>query len=364
MKKLCLPLLILIASAAVSYSQIISQRGSARIQFNYQSWSLKDTVDVSEITIPLSFYYPVNRNFSVTLRGNGASASGDNLESVGGMTDTQLGFSYLLENANLVFNLGFNLPTGKKKLSIEEFTTSGLISNNVFNFNTPNFGQGLNVNAGFTWAIPAGDAFVFGLGASYQYKGSFKPLEALAEDYSPGDEILVTGGFDARVGSTATFSTDAIFTLFGTDKIGDAEVFSPGNRVVLNAQFRNYFGFNEFWLFARFRSRAKNEQAAILGQALVKETENSNPKQFEVMSHYRLRLNPNIYLRILAEGRFYEKTALDFSGVNLFGGGLAPEFTISRSVTVPVVFKFFTGSFKDGPSLTGLEIGAGLNISF
>ncbi len=364
MKKFCSALLIVIASTSLSYNQIISQTASARLHFNYQSWSLHDSLDFSEITIPLSIYYPVNRNLSVTLRGNGASATGDNLESVSGITDTQLSFAYLIENANLVLNLGFNLPTGKKKLSFDEFTTSGLISNNIFNLNTPNFGQGLNISAGFTWAIPAGERFVFGLGASYQYKGSFKPLEALVKDYSPGDEILITGGFDARLGSAATFSADAIFTLFGTDKIGDDEVFAPGNRLVLNAQFRRYFGFNDFWLFARFRSRAKNEQAVILGQALVKETENSNPKQFEVMTHYRLRMNPRIYLRILAEGRFYEKTAAPFSGVDLFGGGLAPEFAVSRGVTVPVAFKFFAGSFKDGPNLTGFEIGAGLNASF
>jgi hypothetical protein len=364
MKTFCAALLVIAASSAVSYTQIISQTASARLMLNYQSWSLQDSVDFSEITIPLSIYYPINRSLSVTLRGNGASASGDNLESIGGITDTQLGFAYLIENANLVFNLGFNLPTGKKKLSFDEFTTSGLISNNIFNLSTPNFGQGLNISAGFTWAIPAGERFVFGLGASYQYKGSFKPLEALVEDYSPGDEILLTGGFDARLGGAAAFSADAIFTLFGTDKIGGDEVFAPGNRLVLNAQFRRYFGFNDFWLFGRVRSRAKNEQAIILGQALVKETENSNPTQIEVMSHYRLRLNPNIYLRILAEGRFYEKTAADFSGVNLFGGGLAPEFTVSRSVTIPLVFKFLTGSFKDGPGLTGLELGAGLNVSF
>ena len=364
MKMFCSVLLIIIASAAVSHTQIISQSASVRIQFNYQSWSLENSGDLSEITVPLAVYYPVNRNFSATLRGNGASATGDNMESISGLTDTQLGLNYLLENANLVFNLSFNFPSGKTELDALEFATSALISNNIFHLNTPNFGQGLNVSAGFTWAIPAGETFVFGVGASYQYKSSFKPLNIMAADYNPGDEILLTGGFDARLSGAATFSADAIFTLFGTDKFGDDEVFAPGSRLVLNAQFRNYFGLNDFWLFARFRSRAKNEQAAILGQALVKETENSNPKQFEIMSHYRLRLNPNIYLRILAEGRFYEKTTVAFSGATLFGGGLAPEFTLSSRVTAPVIFKFLTGSVKDGPSLTGFEIGAGVNFSF
>jgi hypothetical protein len=364
MNKLCLALLIVFTSAAVSFSQIISQRASARIQFNYQSWSIENSGDISEITVPLSVYYPVNRNFSATLRGNGASATGDNMESISGFTDTQLGLNYFLENANLVFNLSFNFPSGKTELDTLQFATSALISNNIFNLNTPNFGQGLNVSAGFTWAIPAGETFVAGVGASYQYKSSFKPLDIMATDYDPGDEVLLTGGFDARLGGTATFSADAIFTLFGTDKFGNDEVFAPGNRLVLNAQFRKYFGINDFWLFARFRSRAKNEQAAILGQALVAETENSNPRQFEVMSHYRLRLNPKIFLRILAEGKFYQQTTVAFSGATLFGGGLAPEFMLSQRVSAPVILKFLKGSIKDGPSLTGFEIGAGLNFSF
>jgi hypothetical protein len=69
-------------------------------------------------------------------------------------------------------------------------------------------------------------------------------------------------------------------------------------------------------------------------------------------------------LRILAEGRFYEQTPAAFSGATLLGGGLAPEFIASPRLKFPLVFKFFGGGFKDGPNITGLEIGAGLVFNF
>ncbi|NIR49923.1 hypothetical protein GWO43_15555 [candidate division KSB1 bacterium] len=373
MKRLSIIILSLILMTGQALSQnIIEQESLLRMMPVYQSWMLDDADDFSEVTVPLSIYYPVNRNFSVTLRGNQASATGDNMETISGLTDTQLNLSYYLEPANVVLDLGLNLPSGQTKLDTSEFRTSTVISNNIFDMRTPNFGQGLNVSAGFTWAVPISEALVFGLGASYQLKGNFTPRNDFVEHYKPGDEILVTGGFDARLSPTTTLSADVIFTTFATDKLGEADIFAPGNRIVINAQFRKYFNFNEFWLFARYRSRDKNELAIFLGEPLFTESERTFPNQLEIMSHYRMRFSPTITTRLLFEARFYQEapgfesfqTTLTSAGINLFGFGIAPEFALNRSLNLPIVLKYFLGSFDEGPNLTGLEIGSGLTLTF
>ncbi|MFQ5770316.1 MAG: hypothetical protein ACE5HX_07255 [bacterium] len=300
----------------------------------------------------------------MSVHGNQASARGDHLETLNGLTDTQLGFNYYLENANVVLNLGLNLPTGKNKLSLTEFETSSLISNNIFNLQIPNFGQGLNVTSGLTWALPVSEVLVLGVGASYQYKRGFKPLQAFIENYDPGDEILLTGGFDLRLGQTASFSGDVIFTIFGKDKIGEDEVFAPGNKLVLNVQVRKYFNFNELWLFTRYRSRSKNQQAFVLGEELMPEEQKINPNQLEIMGHYRIRFSRNFYLSILAEGRIYEKTLDTFSGISLFGGGVTPEIIPTTKYKIPIRFKYHTGSFKDGTNISGWEMGLGMVVNF
>ena len=371
-----LALISTIAWGVSAYPQgIISQNGFVTLAPVYQSWNLNAGSDFaegtpltdsvfSEFTVPVYIYYPVNRNLSFSLRGNQSSASGDNLETLNGLTDTQLGVNYYLENPNIVLNVGFNLPTGKAELSFSEFRTSSLISNNIFGMRTPNFGQGLNVTAGFTWAIPMTEALVVGLGASYQRKGGFKPLDGFIEDYRPGDEILLTGGFDIRLGPTSTISSDVTLTLYKSDKIGDDEVFSIGNKIVIYMQFRQFFGFNELRVLARFRSRAKNERAIILGQQLEPESLRTFPNQFELSAHYRIRLSRSFYVKIIGEGRFYEQTLAAFSGVDLFAGGVAPEISLSQSLSLPITLKYLKGSFKSGSNLTGFELAAGLSLAF
>ncbi len=333
----------------------------------YQSWSQKQTGDFNEFSVPLYVYYPVNRQFSVTLRGYGASLSGDNkLANLSGLADTQLGLSYFLDKTNLTFNFGINAPTGKSKLSFEEFETSAAISNNLFNLQVPNFGQGLNVSAGFTWAIPASEVLVLGLGASYQVKGGYQPIRGFIDDYKPGNEILITAGFNLQLGEYTAMNSDVSFTHFAPDRIGQTKVFAAGNRVVVSAQLHRYFNFNQLRLSARYRTRAKNELPAVSIGELAPEAARTIPNQFEIMGQYRMRFRENFWGRALLEGRFYQEAPgfISFAatprsaGVHLFGFGMAPEWVISRRATIPIIIKYFTGSFDRGPEISGFEIGA------
>ena len=356
--------LILLTGASVFADDdifIISQKGFVKILPIYQSWAVDDSNKFSEFSIPMLAYLPFGNNFGLSLRASQATTNGDYVQDLSGITDTQLACSYYLNWANMVINLGVNIPSGKKELTYKEFNTSYLLSLNHFNFQVPNFGQGFNFSPGLSWAAPLGDNSVFGLGAAYQYKGKFKPFEYMIDDYDPGDEIVLTAGFDQRLNATTTFSIDAIYSIYGTDKIGEDQVFASGNKIVANVQVRKYFGFNELWLFARYRSKDKNS-VAIAGK-LFEEEEKTTPDQIEVFGQYRLRFNRGFFTTFLAEERFYQETPA-YPGVNIFGFGIAPEIAFFSNFKMTTRFKYLLGSYKDGSKIAGMEVGFGLSFNY
>ncbi|MBM2840809.1 MAG: hypothetical protein HW412_1337 [Bacteroidetes bacterium] len=339
---------------------VVSQQGVVNLLPLYQSWSVGDGVKFSEASAAISLYTPLSRVASVSIRAAGGGSSGD-VTKLSGLADGQVSASYHLERANVVLSLGVNLPSGKKKLTQEEFETSGLISNPIFHMQVPNFGTGFNIDPGIIWAMPVSETVVLGLGASYQYKGKFQPLEEFG-DYDPGDEILVTGGVDARLSEGTTLSADLVFTAYGKDKLDGTDVFAAGRKIVVNAQFRKQFTVDELWLLARYRSRGKAQMQ--LGNIFATEDEKTEPDQFEFSASYTIGINNSFSLSILAEGRFYQETPADFSGVTLGGVGLAPTFKVSENLSIPARFKFFTGTTKNDKTLTGVEAGVGVIIGF
>lgn len=345
-------------------SKSSAQKNFMKFSSVYQSWTFAGDVDFSELSFPVFMIFQPRRDLSVSLLASQSSVRGDGLQTLKGFSDTQVQLNYRPRGYNLVFHLGFNLPSGKKQLTEEEFATSLVLSQNVFDFQIPNLGQGFNLSAGLSWTTRLNDQLVVGLGASYQYRGPYRALNDLLDDYKPGTELLFTGGLDIRLNNTTSFNTDIIFTHFGTDQIGSDQVFAPGNRVVFNAQFRKYFNFNELWLFVRYRNRSKNQRAVQIGGDLLTEDQKTYPSHFEFKGHYRVRMKRSFYVKFVLDGRFYQETSTDFSGINLFGVGLAPEFSLSRNLILPVTLKYFTGGDKNGENISGFQFGLGLGYFF
>ena len=341
-------------------SYLISQRRFLKIMPAYQSWDIENIYQVSQVSSPIFLYVPVNRQISFSMRGNGGNISGD-LPELSGLTDTQLMLNYHWESRNLVFNLGINIPNGKSELTPQEYLTSSTLSAQYLNFRIPNFGQGFNVSPGFTWARMINDQIAVGLGASYQYRGEFKPLEFMLDDYDPGDEFLFSGGVDIRINELATFTGDIVFTTYTTDKSGNNKVFDSGNTLLLNFQYKQYFQYNELLLRARYRSKSKNSY--VIGGVFQQEQFNTNPEQVEAFGHYRIRLNPRVNVGILGEVHSYLSNSV-FSGLDIVGIGLLSDFSVQKSISIPMRIKYLFGDFRSGKSIAGWEIGLGAVIGF
>jgi hypothetical protein len=335
-------------------------RGSVRFMPLYQRWKIGSGGTFSQASAVFSFYQPIGTYAGFSLRSAGGATSGD-VTKLNGLADAQLGLSYQWEPAHVVLSVGVNLPISKKKMTTQEFQTSLLLSNSVFNMQVPGFGSGLNINPRAVWALPLSEDLVVGVGASYHYKGSYKPL-ASAGDYDPGDEILVTGGIDLALASATTLSADAVVTFSGKDKLAGKEIFAAGSKIIGNLQFRKAFGHDALRLFLRYRTRSTSEVA--VGTAFVPEIQKLEPDNFDAIGSYSLRVSDLFSVLFLVEGRFYKETPLAISGVKLFGVGLSPSFAVSKNVSIPLTCKLQFGSYKGGNSLQSQELGVGLMVAY
>ncbi len=350
--------LLMLALAAEAIAQddalyLSSRQQPIRISIGalYQSYTEDDST-LSEVSIPLAVSVPLGRNLGVSLIASQASASGDAVESLSGVSDAQVGLSYYQQigQGSVVVSLGVNLPSGKSELTPQEFETAIFLSQHFYNFRVSGFGQGFNVSPGVVVAFPVSENAVFGVGASYQLKGAYTPIEGM-DDYDPGDEILLTGGFDYRAGPTTNFSADVTYTIYGSDTFGDADVFSAGDKVTATAQWLRYIRANELRFVARYRSISKSSRPAVVGVA--GEELRTLPAQVFLRGVYRHRLNPTFTLGVLAQARLFDETD-NFSSKTLFDVGLMPEVALSNNTALRLRFLYTLGDF------TGFEAGGGL----
>ncbi len=321
----------------------------------YQRYILGGERHIREISFPITAAVPIGRSTAMSLRASPAMVAGQDLTAVSGLSDAQLSLSHARRfgESSVVVNLGLNLPSGKRALTQEEFETTVQLSRNFYDFRTPTFGQGLNVSPGITWAFPLGDRIVLGLGAAYQYKGGFKPMEGLHDKYHPGAEVLLTGGLDVQVMPAAAISGDVTYTRYGTDRIGGDDVFDAGDQVVTTIQYLQYYGFDEIRVIGRYRSRGKGSLAAPgRDPAAALQT---LADQLDLYASYRMETSASTSIG-LHGGIYYFGASDVFSSKLIFNLGASPEMSLSSSVSLWTRFSVRLGNFAGMQAGTGLAV--------
>jgi hypothetical protein len=340
-------------------SQFFTIRGLINITPVYQSWEIEDNVGekskIREQSNLFSLRYPVQENWHIGFSGAQARVSGD-VPGLRGLTDLQAYTNYHLSSRNIVLGLQVNFPTGKTKLKRGEFESSLAISHPIFRYRVPNFGQGLKVLPSILWVYPWKETVVVGLGASYHYSGKYTSIEN-SEYYNPGNEILLTAGIDFRISPTANLSGDFIYTIFGKDTYEGEEIFGAGDKAILNLRLRKYFGYNILYLTGLYRSRAKND--LLVQNRQIK----TIPSNFDLQLQYLMRLSGKTHLSILAQGLRYGESETELSDGYILVAGLIPEFKVTDYFSIQLIGKYNTGEFQNNLSLTGFEIGMGLNLN-
>ncbi len=353
-------ILILLTSGFEFSQDIYSEQPAASISIlpDYESWTINDSTGFSEFTSILSAGYNPLENTSLGLVTRYASVGGD-VSSLSGLSDMQIIISQRIPDYNLILNGGVNIPSGKTKLNSDEFITSRIISQELFGLRTSNFGQGLNAFLGITWLHPISDQVVIGGGISYQVKSEYQPADT-SQKYSPSNEFSLTAGLDIKLSETQTVTGDLTGIFYGSDKVDGKAIFSSGNRIIFNSLYRQFFGFNYLSVYLLYRNVALDKLEGIYA---VPDNEKTTPNQFYLGVSFNQRFNPGFSMGYGIFTSIYEKTAAYFSGYNLYGINISPQFTVSPSVSLPVFLKYAFGSADGKTNLTNFEINAGIKIN-
>jgi hypothetical protein len=326
----------------------------------YQTYS-NDDEEITEFSIPLSLRLPFGDNIALSLQTNYAtvdvSEDGEEVATVSGIADVQAIASYFqpVGAASLVFSLGVNATTGNSALAFDEYQTLTIAGQTAYDLRVPTFGQGLRVVPAVTYAFPVGERVALGLGASYQYRGPYEPLEDLPDAYDPGEEVLLTAGADLEITPTSSVSVDASFGLTGDDEFGtegNMRVYEPGNTVAVTGQYLLLWGFHELRAVARYRARGT---ASFPDSPVNAET--AVPNQIQFLTDGRFELSPTFDLGARARVRLFGESAIFGEPLTLVDLGLFPAFMATERLGLTGQFVYTLGSFS------GFTAGAGLRLA-
>lgn len=326
----------------------------------YQAYS-NDTEDITEFSVPLSLRLPFGENIALSFLTNYATVSvsedGEEIATVSGIGDVQAIASYFqpVGAASLVFSLGVNATTGNSALTFQEYQTLTIAGQTAYDLRVPTFGQGLRVVPAVTYAFPVGERVAFGLGASYQYRGPYEPLEDLPNTYDPGEEVLLTAGADLEITPTSSASVDVSLGLTGNDEFGtegNMRAFEPGNTVAVTGQYLLLWGFHELRAVARYRARG----AASFPDSPV-DAQTAVPNQIQFYTDGRFELSPTFDLGARARVRLFGESVLFGESLTLVDVGLFPAVMATERLGVTGRFVYTLGSFS------GFTAGAGLRLA-
>ncbi len=361
--------LLFILFTEVNYSQDYytgTNRMSVRVLPIFETWSIKGSTHFSEFTNIISMGYYPSHNTSLLFNTKYASVGGD-LNNLNGLSDSQISLRQSFSKYNLVTNAGINLPSGKTKLSAAQFETVRFISQDLFGMRTPNFGQGANIILGVSWIHQLSDNYVAGLGASYQIKTEYQPLSDFSDKYKPANEISITGGLDIKLSDTQTLTGDIMSVFFGNDKVNGNEVFSSGNMTVLDAVYKQYFGFNGLSAVLLYSIISEKYFEDNIFSNSITSTLASlklNPNKFYIGVNFNQRFSSKYSLTYSIFTSIYEKTASFFSDYTVYGFNINPNIKISSEFSIPVILKYSRGSASNKPDISSFSFGAGINMVF
>jgi len=347
------------------------QSNSGNLGLSLEYWSAGDD-KVNEFVVPLVVQYAAGQHLQFTLVNQPTMASLKRTignSKLSGLTDTRFGAAYWFADESLLATAGVSLPTGQTALDADELRVAQVIAMHSLGMRTNYFGGGLDVSAGLSAALPAGN-WIIGTGFGYVRKGNFEPTADFG-DYDPGDELSLTVGFDRGLGETSKLLFDATYTIYTTDVFQEADYFRSGERVLLEG--RLYFPFKQFDVALIVRDRIKGKNAILQSDAntnvlkLRQESANSNSNELDLIAEGTRTISENSSLNAALQAKFYSANDAGALGATVFGLGGGWQTRLSSAMRLDLGATFSIGSLKDqgqSTSIYGIDLHGGIIYTF
>jgi len=337
---------IILFIPVVCYSQNILKESNyksiyVRTGIVFQNWKI-DGVDnrVAEASFPFFLNLPVRNNANLQISHTPAISRYSEIE-LSGLSDTWIRGNYQLFSNRLLLSAGVGLPTGKTELNESESVLSSMLSQNVFKFRLPVFGQGLTFSTGCAYAYPINKKIVLGIGGNYVMRGEYKFLEDMESSFNPGDQVGMNLGYSHDLTNSMRLNVDFMVTHYFKDQMNDKEIFGAGQKFGSTVGFL-YKGLKRiFYVEGRFRKSGRNE--TWNGIALITESKNSNIIQMEMDAVYRIHLSDLLSIDLLFEGRSYIENEYNIGQADIVGGGLGNTIRFNSNFQLYMAFKILTG---------------------
>ena len=365
----------LVVLAAASAAAQPSPRAVVEVGAVSQRYSTGDEQAVSEVVVPISAAVDVRPGVTLGLRAVYATVSGDGLESLSGLGDTQLSVGYQrpLGAGLLDLTLATSLPTGRTALTDEQFATSAALAVDDYAFALPTLGQGAVLSPGIALAVPVGDGLALGIGAAYSVRSAYTLFADDTSAYAPADEAILTAGLDASLGGGSAFRLEGSYVLYGDDGYR-GQTFSPGDKAAATMRIDLAGRFVRSRILARYRHVFDGVVEA-----------SARPVAYLRPSQARLGLDlgfgPETAEVALTAGARYYGSVSDVAGsvseVEEVAGvlaeqqvlldlGVAPRVAVGPAALVRGSFVYTIGLAEaaGAPPLSGYRVGASVRVGF
>jgi len=322
-----------ILMAVLSAGNSLAAQTEVKSGMHFDYWSGDNSSKGMQLYIPIEASASMN-DFSLELLGAFVYTTVDpdagDKESLSQMSDTKLNFSYGIHDRlpfDLLFGLGFNLPTGHTDLSASEMTL--IAPPDLVSF--PTFGEGFNINPSVTIAKDWG-RFIAGLGAGYTWRGEYD-YSYQYENYDPGDVLTVTGEMGYDLSEALFGKLFAQYVNYSKDTVDSNDYYQEGPVKIIGTGL-NYKAKSwdlAFTLAGILRDKSKVQD----GTALPKESKNSHGDEITAGISFRFHQNDSTTYKcssglVSIQENDYETSSPNYIGKRQkisLGAGMDKKFT-------------------------------------
>jgi hypothetical protein len=314
---------------------------------------------IQQLSVPVSVALPIGTAWTVDVQSAFSyvrlqfdpklgTAGARQTSTLYGPTDVRVRATGRLWNDALTLTAGFNAPTGKTELSSSNLTVLRAAAAPALGLGTPPVGAGPSGTMGAVvakqvlgWAVA--------LGGSYEYRGTYQPIAALAAgspslDFQPGGVVRGSLGLDRLIGNHRLSVTGAV-DVYSDDELRGplgasaapistvrlGPIFTTDVQLQLAAPRLREF---VLWGSNRYRTRYELDGAERAG---------TSGNYFDGGVRTRIPMSNRTDLLLTGDGRWHTGLAIN--------QGLATSGVISGGGTIGLITQ--AGSFSIQPYLRG-----------